>query len=627
MKSIFITKLALINNNSLSNYSLNLSTSKNYKNTVSNRIIYKPKLSKLKKNISNSIKFNKKKTRNYFLQKNQINNSNEIQKYIFKGKNTFSFDSFIDTKLKTNYTKMKKLESNSKINMSKIKIKTFNSLQINSLDSERKIFSNINSDNLTFNHRNTLDNYYIPLKKKINLINLFKETKLNIRHCQSQNEILEKKNLQSTHYETNNSNEKKKKNSFIEKDKNKKCNVKDNILQNKIKMILNNSNKITNFNDILLMNELNFKKRKNLKIRKIKKYNEKLIKYFSSELIFPNSKHQKIIKKSKKLIKKKIFNQTNNLSVKNPYVETKNFLQKMKIEFIQNNKEEIMNEFICLFNEKYRRENIENIVNKKYADYLISKYFNFIKEFLHYLFYGEKPIKNKNKIVFTRKSKVEPYKHKLNIKNLIFINQFFLYDHFTFSRIKIQKTNKQFLTKSTRKFNKIASLFSKKKETKIQKINKQIYNFKRITNKLDNFSILKIKDNFFRKDNFVKPKKSLVKKYLNSEKLFKSLTYLIYKNLDDSFKKLFEEYKDFMNLEETDEKKNTLLILSVKFNNFKVFKFLIEKGANINTQNIYLNTPLHYAFANKYYKFVDYLINKGADENIENIYGKKYFDM
>ena len=402
--------------------------------------------------------------------------------------------------------------------------------------------------------------------------------------------------------------------------------MKDNILQNKIKIILNNSNKITNFNDILLLNEINFKKRKNLKIRKIKKYNEKLIKYFSSELIFSNSKHQKIIKKSKNLIRKKIFNQTNNLSVKNPYAETKNFLQKIKTEFIQNNKEEIINEFIYLFNEKYRKENIENVVNKKYADYLISKYFNFIKEFLQYLFYGEKPINNESKTIFTQKSKVIHYKHKLNIKNLIFINQFFSFDHFTFSRIKIQITNKQFLHKSTRKFTKIASLFSNKKETKIQKINKQIYNFKRLSNKLDNFSILKIKDNFFRKDNFVKPKKSLVKKYLNSEKLFKSLTYLIYKNLDNNFKQLFEEYQDFINLEDTDEKKNTLLILSVKFNNFKVFKFLIEKGANINTQNIYLNTPLHYAFANKHYKFVDYLINKGADENIENIHGQKYFE-
>ena len=215
MKSIFITKLALINNNSLTNYSLNLSTSKNYKNTVSNRIIYKPKLSKLKKNISNSIKFNKKKTRNYFLQKNQINNSNEIQKYIFKGKNTFSFDNFIDTKSKTNflnYSKMKKLESNSKINLSKIKINSFNSLQSNSLDSERKIFSNINSDILTFNHGNTLDNNYEPLKRKINLINVFKETKLNIKYSQRQNEISEKKNLQLKNYEKNNLNEKKKKN-------------------------------------------------------------------------------------------------------------------------------------------------------------------------------------------------------------------------------------------------------------------------------------------------------------------------------------------------------------------------------------------------------------------------------
>jgi ankyrin repeat protein len=53
---------------------------------------------------------------------------------------------------------------------------------------------------------------------------------------------------------------------------------------------------------------------------------------------------------------------------------------------------------------------------------------------------------------------------------------------------------------------------------------------------------------------------------------------------------------------------------------------LIEKGANVNTQNIYLNTPLHYAFASKLYKFIDLLIINGADENLKNIYGKNYFE-
>ena len=124
----------------------------------------------------------------------------------------------------------------------------------------------------------------------------------------------------------------------------------------------------------------------------------------------------------------------------------------------------------------------------------------------------------------------------------------------------------------------------------------------------------------------MKFEKSINNDLLEKRKLFKRLSYVICFDKDDSFNKLFEEYQDFINLEDTDEKKNTLLILSVKFNNFKVFKFLIEKGANINTQNIYLNTPLHYAFANKHYKFVDYLINKGADENIENIHGQKYFE-
>ena len=100
----------------------------------------------------------------------------------------------------------------------------------------------------------------------------------------------------------------------------------------------------------------------------------------------------------------------------------------------------------------------------------------------------------------------------------------------------------------------------------------------------------------------------------------------VIKNEFEKFKTLFLQHLFNINIEECDEFQNTLLMLSVIHNCKSIFNFLIEKGANINTQNIYLNTPLHYAFAHKNYNFVDKLIKNGADETLKNRFGQSYFE-
>jgi ankyrin repeat protein len=129
------------------------------------------------------------------------------------------------------------------------------------------------------------------------------------------------------------------------------------------------------------------------------------------------------------------------------------------------------------------------------------------------------------------------------------------------------------------------------------------------------------------KNSFKRDNSNIIKNNkLNSDSIFRTLSFFAYHNDSKKFEQYFETFKDSFNIEKTDNKNNTLLTLSVKFHSYEIFQFLIEKGANINTQNIYLNTPLHYAFASKLYKYIDLLISKGANENLKNIYGQTCFE-
>ena len=74
-------------------------------------------------------------------------------------------------------------------------------------------------------------------------------------------------------------------------------------------------------------------------------------------------------------------------------------------------------------------------------------------------------------------------------------------------------------------------------------------------------------------------------------------------------------------IEERDDKGNTFLNLSVQCCCKPIIKFLLHKGANSNTQNKKLNTPLHYALSFQNYDIADLLLKYGADESIKNVDG------
>ena len=100
--------------------------------------------------------------------------------------------------------------------------------------------------------------------------------------------------------------------------------------------------------------------------------------------------------------------------------------------------------------------------------------------------------------------------------------------------------------------------------------------------------------------------------------VFNKLLELLEKNQNELF------FEQFINLRFRDidhqEKYtgDTLLIRATKTYNIYIITFLLEKGSNINIQNLELNTALHYAFMYNRVDLISLLISNGADENILN---------
>jgi ankyrin repeat protein len=82
------------------------------------------------------------------------------------------------------------------------------------------------------------------------------------------------------------------------------------------------------------------------------------------------------------------------------------------------------------------------------------------------------------------------------------------------------------------------------------------------------------------------------------------------------FKEIFERGE--VEIESKDEKGNTFLSLATQANCIEIIEFLIEKNADVNTQNKLLNTPLHYALSNQNFYIANILLKKRASENLCN---------
>ena len=349
-------------------------------------------------------------------------------------------------------------------------------------------------------------------------------------------------------------------------------------------------------------------------------YKKYLIHYLKSQIKNKiNDDNTYMIKKSKLLIEEKLsLIKSNQLYVKNPYKEIHSYLKELQTEFISN--------LIILYEDTIDIYFIEknfvpffknNLLMNCFQNYLKKIYFDYKEKLLEYLFYGEKIIHKNYSFIkpkYTSKSVAFFCHVDLQIENQVFINKLFLRDYFDLKKRKIKKIELS-PKKSPKHIQKRMSDLLIKNEMDIQKTN--AFHFHRILHKIENLSILTNKNNLKREN-----KNIANEKIINSDSVFRSLSFFTFRNNIKQFVRFFEQFKDLIDIEKTDDKYNTLLTLSVKFHSFEICKFLIEKGANINTQNIYLNTPLHYAFASKLYKFIDLLISKGADENIKNIYGQ-----
>ena len=108
-------------------------------------------------------------------------------------------------------------------------------------------------------------------------------------------------------------------------------------------------------------------------------------------------------------------------------------------------------------------------------------------------------------------------------------------------------------------------------------------------------------------------KNNILKKCDNISEIL--ILYLKDKNIS-GFRKIYEKYKP--NPEISDNDGNSLLNLAVQSGFKKAVIYLINNGANVNTQNNRLNTPLHYALSYQYYDIADILLKNGADEKKKN---------
>ncbi len=107
----------------------------------------------------------------------------------------------------------------------------------------------------------------------------------------------------------------------------------------------------------------------------------------------------------------------------------------------------------------------------------------------------------------------------------------------------------------------------------------------------------------------------------SSEKIFSSNIFEAIKNKNLSAVKVIVE-QDNNYLKKLDENKYTVLHLASELGHLKIVRYLIEKGAEINSKNHQENTPLHLASIKKHFPIVKCLVLNGADVNIKNFRGR-----
>jgi hypothetical protein len=109
--------------------------------------------------------------------------------------------------------------------------------------------------------------------------------------------------------------------------------------------------------------------------------------------------------------------------------------------------------------------------------------------------------------------------------------------------------------------------------------------------------------------------KSEIVKSCNNN-FFGVLTFHIQDKNLHKFKEVFE--KGNIDVDQTDNNEDSLLIIAVKSNCYEIVEYLLCNQADVNVSDRNRDTPLHHALRNKYFTVANLLISKKADEFLSN---------
>lgn len=105
------------------------------------------------------------------------------------------------------------------------------------------------------------------------------------------------------------------------------------------------------------------------------------------------------------------------------------------------------------------------------------------------------------------------------------------------------------------------------------------------------------------------------KRFITDNRLFRSGERNLEQLDTDTLEILIDQQPEI--LDHRDSKTNSSLLLrAVINNNYSMSELLLEKGANPDLQNIYMDTALHHAVDNGNHKIINLLLEKGADPNL-----------
>ena len=111
--------------------------------------------------------------------------------------------------------------------------------------------------------------------------------------------------------------------------------------------------------------------------------------------------------------------------------------------------------------------------------------------------------------------------------------------------------------------------------------------------------------------------KTKIKKNIKSP--VEMLFYQIKEHDFDEFCDLFERKQIDLNARNPDN--DSFLIYAVKCKAINFVLYLLKRGIDVNLENKYGNTALHYAFSDQNYELADILLQHGADEFKINVFG------